>query len=274
MTEYSDLNFLLLGLLIEAVTGEPLEHYVERAVLVPARLSPYRVSRARCAANRDRAHRALAGPAGLLRGQRPERGADGRGRRACGPVLQPAQTWLATPGSGSTWASSTVCSCSGPRPCETFLTPASPKPTRLLGWERPPHRSAPTTRGIAARQGTRPPHDSAYGNLLSDQAYGHTGWTGTLLWVDPGQDLFLVLLTNRSYGARVGDSIRALRGSAGCAADAVVREAGACHSGDPGSSPRLPVLPLPVPPFRPSRYHSVQEAPCRHQRRFARRSGE
>jgi CubicO group peptidase (beta-lactamase class C family) len=34
---------------------------------------------------------------------------------------------------------------------------------------------------------------------LSDRAYGHTGFTGTSLWVDPARDLIVVLLTNRVH---------------------------------------------------------------------------
>jgi CubicO group peptidase (beta-lactamase class C family) len=114
----------------------------------------------------------------------------------------------------------------------TFLTPDSADATRLLGWERPP--SALRT-ASCARLGTAPrrsdcaskPEDSAYGSLLSSTAYGHTGWTGTLLWIDPERDLFLILLTNRSYAPRIGHSIRALRTIRSALADAVVRAMGA-----------------------------------------------
>ncbi|MEP6571228.1 MAG: serine hydrolase domain-containing protein, partial [Gemmatimonadota bacterium] len=37
--EYSDLNAILLGLLVEAVTGEPLDRFVEREVFVPLRMT-------------------------------------------------------------------------------------------------------------------------------------------------------------------------------------------------------------------------------------------
>jgi len=40
------------------------------------------------------------------------------------------------------------------------------------------------------------------GNYLSDEAYGHTGYTGTSLWIDPARDLFIVLLTNRVHAPR------------------------------------------------------------------------
>ena len=45
------------------------------------------------------------------------------------------------------------------------------------------------------------------------------------MWIDPGNDLFLILLTNRSFDPRVGHSIRALRAVRGALADAVIRAA-------------------------------------------------
>jgi serine-type D-Ala-D-Ala carboxypeptidase len=43
---------------------------------------------------------------------------------------------------------------------------------------------------------SRPDHPSA---VLSEQCYGHTGFTGTSVWVDPPRDLIMVLLTNRLH---------------------------------------------------------------------------
>jgi len=50
----------------------------------------------------------------------------------------------------------------------------------------------------------------ASGDWMSDRAYGHTGFTGTSLWIDPAYDLAVVLLTNRVYGGRSG-SVKELR---------------------------------------------------------------
>jgi CubicO group peptidase (beta-lactamase class C family) len=40
------------------------------------------------------------------------------------------------------------------------------------------------------------------GQFLSNQAYGHVGYTGTSLWIDPTRDMFVILLTNRVHAAR------------------------------------------------------------------------
>lgn len=207
--EYSDINFLLLGLLVEQVTGESLERYVGRAVLGPAglrhtgyhladslasRTAPTGRWRGRpvcCRVNDQNAARlgGAAGHAGLF-----STGED---------LARFARLWL---GEGTLEHRPVLASWV----VRTFLAPDPAAPTRSLGWERPDpkHRD-----------------DSAFGHLLSDQAYGHTGWTGTQLWIDPSRDLFVVFLTNRSFAPRMGDSIRQLRGIRGALADAVVRGA-------------------------------------------------
>jgi CubicO group peptidase (beta-lactamase class C family) len=40
---------------------------------------------------------------------------------------------------------------------------------------------------------------SSCGARMSPRAFGHTGFTGTSLWIDPGHDVYVVLLTNRVY---------------------------------------------------------------------------
>jgi hypothetical protein len=55
--------------------------------------------------------------------------------------------------------------------------------TRALGWD--------TSNG----EGTAGVH-------MGEHAYGHTGFTGTSLWIDPDRDLFVVLLANRVHAPR------------------------------------------------------------------------
>lgn len=58
---------------------------------------------------------------------------------------------------------------------------------------------------------------------LSDEAYGHTGFTGTALWVDPTTGVVIVLLTNRVYFGRDGAGILALREAVYTAVERAVR---------------------------------------------------
>jgi CubicO group peptidase (beta-lactamase class C family) len=52
---------------------------------------------------------------------------------------------------------------------------------------------------------------SSCGTRLSPRAIGHTGFTGTSLWIDPEQDLYVVMLTNRVHPTRIGDGIQEAR---------------------------------------------------------------
>jgi len=48
----------------------------------------------------------------------------------------------------------------------------------------------------------KPGDNRPWGSLLSRASYGHTGYTGTSLFVDPTRALTIVLLTNRVYVSR------------------------------------------------------------------------
>ena len=80
--------------------------------------------------------------------------------------------------------------------CETvrlFTTVQQPGfSSRALGWDTP---SA----------------NSSAGSLMSAQAFGHTGFTGTSMWMDPAKDLFVILLTNRVHPTRENTQIFPVR---------------------------------------------------------------
>ena len=52
---------------------------------------------------------------------------------------------------------------------------------------------------------------SSCGTRMSSLAFGHTGFTGTSLWIDPMRDLYAVLLTNRVYPSRANEAITQAR---------------------------------------------------------------
>jgi CubicO group peptidase (beta-lactamase class C family) len=52
---------------------------------------------------------------------------------------------------------------------------------------------------------------SSCGRLLSPTAIGHTGFTGTSLWIDRARDLYIVLLTSRVHPTRDNEAIRVVR---------------------------------------------------------------
>jgi serine-type D-Ala-D-Ala carboxypeptidase len=55
------------------------------------------------------------------------------------------------------------------------------------------------------------PDSEASGNPFSQSAFGHTGFTGTSLWIDPERALVVALLTNDVYYGREKREIGQLR---------------------------------------------------------------
>ena len=52
---------------------------------------------------------------------------------------------------------------------------------------------------------------SSCGSKMSARAFGHTGFTGTSLWVDPEKNVYVVLLTNRVHPSRENEAIKEIR---------------------------------------------------------------
>ncbi len=89
-----------------------------------------------------------------------------------------------------------------------------PGVTRALGWDTPTDESG--RRSAIAGQ----PGYSSAGSLLSARSFGHTGFTGTSIWMDPERGMYVILLTNRVHPTRENNRIRDVRSRL---ADAVVR---------------------------------------------------
>jgi len=64
--------------------------------------------------------------------------------------------------------------------------------SRALGWDTPSEKSS-------------------VGDLASENSFGHTGFTGTSLWIDPGNDLYMILLSNRVHPSRKNRKISEVR---------------------------------------------------------------
>jgi CubicO group peptidase (beta-lactamase class C family) len=56
-----------------------------------------------------------------------------------------------------------------------------------------------------------PTPNSSSGRYFSPRSFGHLGFTGTSIWIDPDRQLFVILLTNRVYPTRENDRIAAVR---------------------------------------------------------------
>ena len=86
--------------------------------------------------------------------------------------------------------------------------------TRALGWDTP----------------SRDGYTSA-GTMMGDASFGHTGYTGTSIWIDPEADRFVVLLSNRVHPTRENRQIVDFRP---LATDVAMRSAGFRFDTRPG----------------------------------------
>ena len=57
----------------------------------------------------------------------------------------------------------------------------------------------------------KPSKPSSSGKYFSPASYGHLGFTGTSLWIDPEKQLYVVLLSNRVHPTRANEAIKTFR---------------------------------------------------------------
>lgn len=73
-------------------------------------------------------------------------------------------------------------------------------------------RSWPAAQGAPRALGwDKPSQPSSSGRYFSPSSYGHLGYTGTSVWIDPDRKLFVILLTNRVHPTRANDAIKEIR---------------------------------------------------------------
>ena len=180
--EYSDLGADMLGFVVEVVSGEKLDHFLDTRVFVPlgmtdTRFRPDGSLRGRIAPTE------LNPPRGYpLRGEVHDENAYALGGVAGHAGLFSTASDLAVFAqmmlNGGSYNGTRIVADSTVR---LFTRRAAA--TRALGWD--------TCGG-----------KGSCGEYLSSSAYGHTGFTGTSLWIDPEREMFVVLLTNRVHAAK------------------------------------------------------------------------
>lgn len=191
---YSDVNFILLGEIVRRITGRPLDAFAAAEVFRPLGMTAtgFRPSaiRAREATPTERDEHGV-----MLRGvvhdptARRMRGVAGHAGLFTtagdlakyarfilrgGPLLKPETRRL----------------------MRTVQTPPEVQDKRGLGWDIDSRYSRPR------------------GDLFSLESFGHTGFTGTVLWLDPVSDSYFILLTTRLHPDGKGD-VRALNAEVG-----------------------------------------------------------
>lgn len=200
---YTDVGFIVLGELVQRVSGQPLNEFVRQRVFDRLQMEetgylPADSLRKRCAVTEQRdgkwiqgdvhdprawALGGVAGHAGLFST------ADDLARY-CQMLLNEGQ-W----NGASVMQPATVRLMRSPQQVSSGL--------RTLGWDM------------------RSPYSSNRGDLMSSAAFGHGGFTGTAMWIDPQLDLFVIFLSNRVHPDGKG-SVNALAGRIGTVAAAAI----------------------------------------------------
>jgi len=187
--KYADINFILLGELIRRVSGVELDRYALENFFVPlgmsdTRFSPAEDLRKRCASTRiagdsllygivqdpnARALGGVAGHAGLF-------GTAADLSRFCTMVL-----------GGGEFAGKRVMTDRTVRQMSSPSFIHGNAVIRGLGWD------------------ILSPYSSPRCNRFSYASFGHTGYSGCSIWIDPGLDLFVGILVSRNDYRRIGD---------------------------------------------------------------------
>jgi len=201
---YSDLGIILLGEILEKVSGQPLASFVRERVFVPLGMydtmfTPPSKLRSRIAPTEIDPWRGR-----LIQGEVHDENAFAMGGVAphaglfstAGDLARFAQMLL----NGGTLAGHRIVSR---ETVDLFTRRAGiPGSDRGLGWD------------------TKSAEGSSAGSLFSLRSFGHTGFTGTSIWIDPERQLYVILLTNRVHPTRENNLIREVRPAV---ADAVVK---------------------------------------------------
>jgi CubicO group peptidase (beta-lactamase class C family) len=187
---YSDIGAYLLGRIVERVSGQPLDRYLEERVFRPLGMSETmyrpppallpRIAPTEIDTIRGKIHGTVHDPrAFYIGGVSAHAGLFGTGR----DLARFAQMYL----NGGELGGARLFR---PETIELFTT--RQVADRALGWQKP--------------SGT-----NTAGHLMSERAFGHTGFTGTSIWIDPEHDIFVILMSNRVNPTSVNPRIFGVR---------------------------------------------------------------
>ncbi|MGA7375981.1 MAG: exo-beta-N-acetylmuramidase NamZ domain-containing protein, partial [Candidatus Sulfotelmatobacter sp.] len=185
---YSDINFIMLGALVERVSGESLDEYCERHIFLPLKMMHTRFLP-------PAAWRAKIAPTQYDENEHMLRGVvhDPTARRMGGVA---GHAGLFSTADDLAKFAQTLLNGGG-----GILSPLSVE--KMTQPEQPP--SAPVLRGFGWDIDS--PFSSNRGDLLPIGSYGHTGFTGTSIWIDPTTQTYIILLTNAVHPRGKGNAI-------------------------------------------------------------------
>ena len=177
---YSDVGFIVLGKIVERVSGMPLDQFAKQNIFRPFGMkettyNPGKSLRKRAAPTEKQDDRWLQGEVHDPRASRMDgvAGHAGLFSTARDLVRYGQELLAASKGQSEVMEKATFDRMTKPN--------VVPRGTRTLGFD---HQS---------------PYSSNRGGALSEKAFGHGGFTGTVLWIDPEKQLIFVFLSSRLH---------------------------------------------------------------------------
>lgn len=208
---YSDINYILLGEIVKRVSGQRLDKFARKNIFQPAGMTSTDFK-----------------PSGRLRSR-------------CAPTIKQGKKWLIgyphDPRAnllGGVAGHAGLFSTAGDlaRYCQMILNGGSLGETRILKRQTVEEmirvNSPPDSR---AQRGLGWDIHSTYsaprGELFSPESFGHTGYTGTSIWIDPVMDTFVIILSNRVHPYETKANLKELRAEVSTiAASAIIDSVG------------------------------------------------
>ncbi|MCX6047115.1 MAG: serine hydrolase [Chloroflexi bacterium] len=192
---YSDIGLILIGLAVEQLTGSVLADAVQQRVTDPLGLHQTR-------------YHPLGNASINQNNSAPTEFCQWRQRRIVGEVHDENAARLGgVAGHAGLFSTAIDVATFG----QMFLDGGQPllRPETVQEMTRLQAEDGDIRRGLGFALWS--PDPEASGNPFSQRAFGHTGFTGTTLWIDPARELVVALLTNDVYYGRAGREIGALR---------------------------------------------------------------
>lgn len=202
---YSDVGFIVLGEIVERVSGKKLDVFTRERIFAPLGMAetgfnPEAVLKTRAAPTQERNGKWMRGEVHDPRAYRMDGVAGHAGLFSTAQDLARYSQVLIN---GGVLDETRILK---PETCRLMqMSQQVSSGVRTLGWDR------------------RTGYSSNRGDLFSDRAFGHGGFTGTALWIDPEQEMFVIFLSNRVHPDGKG-SVNSIAGRIGTIAAAAIRE--------------------------------------------------
>ncbi len=195
-TVYSDFDFVLLGKIVERISGVTLDKFVDSVFFKPLGMPstffnpPSSIWKKIAPTEYDSVYRKR-----LIQGEVHDENAYSlggvSGHAGLFSTASDLSIFLQMIMNGGNYGGKQYLK---PETIKFFTTRQSKNSTRALGWD------TKTMNGY-----------SSAGTLFGEKSFGHTGFTGTSVWVEPEKKIFVILLTNRVYPTRNNSKIMQIR---------------------------------------------------------------